>query len=271
MLIDTHCHLNFQAFEPDLEAVIKRAQTAGVTKIIIPGSDLTNSQKAIELAEKYAGIYAAVGIHPHHAIQIQNLEKTRQKLLHLCESALDRKVVAIGECGLDYHEYQITKYPENKITPKVKQLQKKLFKVHLQVAKKLKLPLIIHNRQAHDDILKLLNSQFSIGQFPKGVFHCFSGNQAFLRQVLERGFYVGIDANITYSHGLQGLAKKIPLERLVLETDAPFLTPQPNRSQRNEPKNVKIIVQYLAELLNVSAEKIAQTTTINARRLFKLC
>jgi len=270
MLVDTHCHLNFQAFETDLDSVVQAAAKAGVKQIIIPGSDLTNSQKAIAIAQKYPRIYAAVGIHPHHVKNpsFQSNDWPAKIKADLRQLAQQPKVVAIGETGLDYYEYQLSKYPDNKITPAIKEKQKELFKIHLEIARQLQLPVIIHNREAHQDMLTLLDSDL---KDLTGVFHCFSGDQEFLEAVLKQGFYAGIDGNLTYSKSVLKNAKRIPLDRLLLETDAPFLTPKPFQNERNQPKNVKIIAQYLANKLKIPVEKISQQTTANAQRLFKLC
>jgi len=226
MLIDTHCHLNFQAFENDLEEVINSAKAEGVEKIIIPGAKIDSSQKAIEIANKYDGCYAAVGIHPHHATDYYNTssyhsknEEIKKTLLKL---AKNDKVVAIGECGLDYFEYQKTVHPENIITPQIKEQQKELLKIHLEVAIECNLPIILHCREAFVDMLPLVEEYKSRLAQPVilgseatpeskkngfwtsqndeglcGVFHCFGGSEKDLEKVLSMGFYVGFDGNIS--------------------------------------------------------------------------
>jgi TatD DNase family protein len=276
MLIDTHCHLNFKYFQDKLDKTVAEAKAAGVEKIIIPGSDLQNSQLAIEIAQKYEGIFAAVGVHPHHAGNLNasldpsnslGMTDVQKKLLELGKQD---KVVAIGETGLDYYEYQVTKYPDNKITPEVKKLQKQLFQIQLEVAHELGLPVIIHNREAHGDMLtQITNDKLQMTNL-KGVFHCYTGDQEFLEKILKMGFYAGIDGNVTYSKTVLKNAKKISLERLLLETDSPFLSPKPYRNEKNSPKNVKIIAQYLSRKLKIPLEKISQQTTNNAEQLFKI-
>lgn len=270
MLIDTHCHLNFKYFQDKLDETIQAARAAGVEKIIIPGSDLENSQLAIKIAQKYEGVFAAVGIHPHHCKSIKVSEFKSLKV-NLLELARQNKVVAIGETGLDYYEYQVSKYPDNKITPKIKRLQKRLFKIQLEIAQELNLPVIIHNREAHTDIIRMFEcSKNPMFKNWRGTFHCYTGDQEFLEKVLKMGFYAGIDGNVTYSKTVLKNAKKIPLNRLLLETDSPFLTPKPYRNEKNQPKNVKITAQYLADKLHISLEKISQQTTKNAEQLFKI-
>lgn len=271
MLIDTHAHLNFQAFRDDFNQVLKRAQEDGVGKIINVGADLDSSEKAVEIAQKHDGLYASVGIHPHHAGNTESTPACRQgrenSLETLKELAQYPKVVAIGEIGLDYRPYE-----NGGITDPQK--QKELFLEQLALANELNLPVIFHCREAHNDILDLLQ-QYAISHKLRalhGVFHCFSGNEEFLKKVLGLGFYVGFDGNLTFKNAqnLQEVAKIAPLERILLETDSPYLTPEPLRGLRNEPKNVKIVAEFLARLKNISFEKIAQVTTQNVKRLFKI-
>jgi len=263
MYIDTHCHLNFEAFETDWEEVANRSVKAGVKKMILVGADLNSSQKAVELAEKHKNLWAAVGIHPHHCqgeIDLEKLEKL----------ARNKKVVAIGECGLDYHVYEKSLYEKKEITDEVKTAQKRLFGQQIQLAKKLNMTMIIHNRAAGEDTLDTLKHFCtSDGKYPRGVWHCISGSKKLLKKILESGFYIGIDGNVTYSQEVQILANEAPLERILLETDAPWLTPKPNRSLRNEPISVKIVAQFLAKLKNVLIEKVETETTKNANQLFK--
>lgn len=264
-MIDIHCHLNFKAFEKDVDKVIKKAFEAGVTKIINVGTKIDSSQKAIELAIKCDNLYAAVGIHPHHA---DKLEKNWEEKLE--ELAKHPKVVAIGECGMDFYSYQSNKI----VNPN---LQKELFIKQIELAYKLKLPLQIHNRQAGKEILDiLLNHQSSLLNLP-GVFHCFSGDKNFLKKVLNLGFYIGFDGNITYkgvpkgeATELKELVKFTPLDRILTETDAPFLSPQPYRGGRNLPEYVILIAGKIAEIKGVTFEEVKEQTTINAKSVFQL-
>lgn len=256
MLVDTHCHLNFQAFENDLDAVINSAHKAGVEKIVNVGADLKSSQKAVEIAQTHDGCYAAVGIHPHHADKLENdwLEK-------LDKLAQQPKVVAIGECGLDYYKYK----GSGVVDPAI---QKEIFSKQFQLAQNLNLPVIIHSRQSFDDVIS------TIYRLPStiplyGVFHCYSAGKSGLKLINQLGFYFGIDGNLTYDDGLQNIVKEIPLEKIILETDAPFLTPLPIRNQRNEPKNVKIIALHLAKIKNTTYEEVAQIISHSANLLFR--
>lgn len=260
MLIDTHCHLNFKAFNHDLNAVIERSKKAGVGKIIIPGAKIDSSQKALDIANKYPQCFAAVGIHPHHVGNIADSISL--------ESLLRKpKLVAIGEIGMDYHHYK--NYPP--VSTENQNLQKKMFCQQLDLGVKYKLPAILHCRDAHDDMLNILKS-YIVKDSLRGVFHCFDGKINHLKTVLDMGFYVGIDGNITYPENdrLRELVKFIPLNRLLLETDAPYLTPVPQRGNRNEPKNLKHIVEKVALLLNKTSQKITVTSSHNATKLFRL-
>lgn len=268
-MIETHCHLNFHAFEKDVDEVIRNAFEAGVTKIINVGADLVSSQKAIELAEKHdspAGeLYATVGIHPHHA---DKLEKNWED--DFFEMAQNPRVVAIGECGLDYFRYK-----SNGVTEAT--LQRELFIKQINLAQRLKLPLIIHNRQAGEDILGiLLENKSSLLNLP-GVFHCMSGNIDFLEKVLDLGFYIGLDGNITYEGiapgeetDIKDLVKRAPIERILTETDSPFLTPEPHRGSRNEPKYAILVAEAIARIKGLSLEEVAKQTTQNAVDLFQI-
>lgn len=263
MLIDTHAHLDFPQFDKDREEVIQRTQKEGV-KVINVSSHFDTCQKAINLAQKYEGIWAAVGVHPHYAEEIKNLKKIAQLLKVLAKNP---KVVGIGECGLDYHESADVD----------KEKQKELFQTQLKLAQELKLPVIIHCREAYRDTLQIISAKggSTSGGNPfklSGVFHCFSGDKKFLQQILDLGFYIGFDGNVTFKNApkLQELAKSTPLNRLLIETDCPFLSPEPLRGKRNEPMNVKIIAEFLAQIKGISLEKVAQITTNNAKNLFKI-
>jgi len=272
MLIDTHCHLNFKAFEKDYRAVVERARKAGVKKILTVGVDIETSKRAVEIAKELEGVKVTVGFHPHHCKGITSgeIDEIKEKLRKL---AKNKKVVGIGECGLDYYEYKNTKYP-----PKAKafrrtgrNLQKQMFGIQIQLAKELNLAMVIHNRKADLDVLDTLDHFCKTdGKYPTGVFHCISGSKQYVKKVLEKGFYIGIDGNVTYSKEVQELAKTVPLEKLVLETDSPFLSPESKRGLRNEPINVKITAEFLARLKNISLDKLETSTTQNAEALFHI-
>ncbi len=264
-MIDVHCHLNFHAFEKDYDEVIKRAFDAGVTKIINVGTKIDSSQEAIELAEKYDNLYAIVGVHPHHADKLEN-----NWLKQLEELTKNPKVVGIGETGIDYYRYKSNEI----VDPK---LQKDVFIKQVELSLKLKLPLQIHNRHAGKDILEILYRYKTELLDPPGMFHCMSGNVDFLKKVLDLGFYVGFDGNITYDGLAPGedtllteLVKETPLDKIIAETDSPFLTPQPYRGRRNEPSCVIIVGQFLAKIKGVSFKEIEEKTTENAHNLFKI-
>lgn len=287
MLIDTHCHLNFHAFKNDLDEVIKRAKKEGVEKIIIPGAKIDSSERAIEIAQKYAHCYAAVGIHPHHTadMRILGYYDIKRKLIELVK---EKKVVAIGETGLDYHVYQQLKDKSGVVTKETKQQQKELFKIHLEVAKELNLPVIFHCREAFGDIIPIITEHIQNSPVPprrsacahlrgeyslSGVFHCFGGTKKDLEEVLNLGFYIGFDGNITYKNAdnLREIVAATPMDRLLLETDAPFLSPEPFRGQRNEPKNVKIVAGEVARIKEMEVNGVERKTTENVQKLFYLC
>lgn len=269
-MIDVHCHLNFKAFEKDYDKVIKDAFEAGVTKIINVGTKIDSSKKAVELAKKYENLYAIVGIHPHHADKIEKGWEVELERLakNPASNVAGAKVVAIGEIGMDYFRYQ-----SNGITdPK---MQKDIFEQQIELAYRLKLPLQIHNRHAGKDILDILLHHKNELMNPPGMFHCFSGDLDFLKRVLDLGFYVGFDGNITYKGrapgedtALSDLIKAAPFEKIVVETDSPYLPPEPHRGKRNTPSYAIIIGKFIAKLKNVSLGTIIKQTTENAQKIF---
>lgn len=252
MLVDTHCHLDFPEFNHDRDEVIRRAQEQGVGLIINIGSSLQGSAQSVELAAKYDSLYAAVGIHPHEADSFS--AKDRDKLKELAKKD---KVVAVGEIGLDY--YKNYSQAAN---------QRQLFASLLGLAKELNLPAVIHSREAAEDTLKMLKENMP----SKVVVHCFSGNSDFLRQCLELGFFISFTCNITYkkAQGLRDLIRGLPLDRLMLETDAPFLAPEGLRGRRNEPAYVKNLAEEVARIRAASIEEVASATTRNAKEFFNL-
>lgn len=252
MVIDTHCHLDFSEFDSDRDSVIKRAEEAGVGFFINVASSLEGSRKSVELASLYDKIFAAVGIHPHHADEV-----TGDMLLEITQLAGKGKVVAVGEVGLDYFK-----------SPFSRQKQKELFTNFIELSKKMDLPLIIHNREAAGDTLDILRKTC---KFPvRGVMHCFSGDEKFLYDVLEMGLSVSFTSNLTFKNAgrLREVAKRVPLRRLLLETDAPFLAPQKYRGKRNEPAYIFELRDILSELLGLSKPEIEKATTENAKQLF---
>jgi TatD DNase family protein len=264
-MIDVHCHLNFAKFENDTATVIKRAIDAGVKIIINTGTSIESSQKAVELAQKYDNLYAIVGIHPHHADKVENgWEKKIEEL------AKQPKVVGIGEVGIDYFSYKSNGVVEPK-------LQKTIFAKQIELSTALKLPLQIHGRHAADDIIKTLTGYKANLLIPPGMFHCMAGSVDYLKRILEMGFYVGFDGNITYEGFAPGedtrlseLVKYAPLDRIVVETDAPYLTPEPHRGSRNEPSYVIITADSIAKIKGVSFDEVDKITTANAKKIFRI-
>ncbi|MFA4936908.1 MAG: TatD family hydrolase [Patescibacteria group bacterium] len=279
MLIDTHCHLNFNAFKNDTDEVIKRAHRAGVTCIINLGSQWDTSERAVKLAQEHDNLYAAIGLHPIHLFEQEVDEeeiyfKTRAEVFNPSRySALARgsgsKVVAIGECGLDYY-----RFPDGVDKTEVKTKQQELFRQHITLADELNLPVIIHCREAYDDLLMILKQELDKGRLSKkGVAHCFLGTQEQAKQFLDLGFLLSFTGIITFknaSPGLLKVVKETPIDRIMVETDAPYLAPQAYRGTRNEPAYIVEVAKKIAELKNISLDELARVTTQNARNLFSL-
>ncbi len=269
MYIDTHCHLNFGAFDQTVPEILECAKKAEVEKIIIPGTDLVSSQKAIDIANQYENCFAAIGIHPHHAKDETLLVNAdlQEKLTLLAQQ---KKVVAIGEIGMDYFVYVKSKYAETEITQELREKQTALFRMQLEIALEQNLPVIFHCRDAFDDMITVIEECMGKKGSLRGVFHCFGGGKKDLRWVLEKNFFVGIDGNITYNQNLQFIPSMVPLNRLLLETDAPFLAPIPHREKQNEPSYLPLVASYVARKINTPVEKLADMTTQNAYSLFGL-
>ncbi|MDP2043994.1 MAG: TatD family hydrolase [Candidatus Omnitrophota bacterium] len=252
MLIDTHCHLDFPQYNEDRNAVIQRAKDAGVEYLVNIGATLDSSIASCELAREHAAVYASVGVHPHDTGGFN--KETEEKIRQL---AARDKVVAIGETGLDY--FRNLSSPED---------QKQAFKQLIELAKCLDLPLIVHTRQAEEETLRILKSAMPL----KAVVHCFSGDGSFLKECLILGFFISFTCNITYkkAQGLRDMLKLTPLDKLMLETDAPYLSPEGFRGKRNEPAQVKLLAEAVSQIKGVSFEEIADKTTNNAKGFFKL-
>ncbi|MCL4457446.1 MAG: YchF/TatD family DNA exonuclease [Nitrospirae bacterium] len=249
-MIDTHCHLEMEPFDADREDVIKRAKDAGLEAVITIGSDFEGSKGAVELAGKYDFVYASVGIHPHDAKDF-NEDVFRQ----ITEWTKNPKVVAIGETGLDYH------YDHSP-----RDVQRDAFIKQLSYAVESGVPAIIHSREAKEDTLRILEES----RVSKGVLHCFSGDMETAERAMEMGLYISFAGTVTFKKALQiqKIAKVIPDEYLLIETDAPYLAPEPFRGKRNEPAFVKHTAEFIAKLRGVSTEDIDRITTLNAKRLF---
>jgi TatD DNase family protein len=254
MIIDTHCHLDFPEFNTDREAVINRAKESGVLYMINVASNLKGSRESVKLSSEYDNIFASVGIHPHHADEVN--EDALDEITTLLKN---KKVVAIGEVGLDYFK-----------SPSSRQNQKKVFVDFINIAKEYQLPLIIHNRESFPDTLDIIKTECT---FPvKGVMHCFSGDESALSNVLDLGLSVSFTCNLTFKNAskLREVVKFVPKDRLLLETDAPFLAPQKYRGKRNEPSYIAELRNILAELFGIQGEEIESMTTANAKKLFNL-
>ncbi len=254
MYIDTHCHLNFSNFDEDRAMVIGNAKKAGVKKFINPGDDIKTSLSAAELALQNPGvIYASVGIHPYNA----GNKLERKDIVKI----MTNETIAIGECGLDYHSYK----GFDAVGKKNEQIG--LFDTQLHIALEFNLPVIIHSRDAFADIFNVLDQ---LPALPRGVFHCFSGGLEDIRNITDRGFYIGLDGNATYSKQLAMVMPSIPLDRLLLETDSPYLPPEGHRGEREEPKYIPLIAQAIAKLQNKDVKDIEEATTYNAQTLFTI-
>ena len=253
MFVDTHAHLNLKDYKNDADEVIERALENGVW-MINAGVGFETSKKAVELAEKFSGVYAAVGFHP-------NDSKEEFDYSVLKELAANPKVVAIGETGLDYHRIE-----NNEL--RIKEKQKEIFKKQIELALELEKPLIIHCREAHNDLLEILNSKFSILNSQPGVLHSFSGGLEEAGKYREMGFKIAFNGIITFSRDYDEVILRTPLEDILIETDCPFLTPVPYRGKRNEPLYVIEVAKKIAEIKELSLEKIAGQTTENAKELF---
>lgn len=254
MLFDTHMHLNARQYDEDRKEVIERAFSEGVEQMVVVGFDDETIPLAIEIAEEYEHIYAAVGWHPVDAISY-----TEEKLTWLEELSSHPKVVALGEMGLDYHW---DTSPEK--------TQKEVFKAQIKLAKKVNLPIVIHNREASEDIKKILIEEHA--EEVGGIMHCYSSPIEDLQTYIDMNFYISLAGPVTFKNApeVREIAKEIPLNRLLIETDSPYLTPHPYRGKRNEPARVKLIAQEIARVKDISFEELAKITTKNAKRIFKL-
>jgi TatD DNase family protein len=254
MIRDTHCHLDDERYNEDIDAVLQRALERGVSRFIIPGADPKHLPRAIELSQKYEGVYFAVGVHPYDAVHYERgfLE---QFITH-------PKCVAVGECGLDY--YRLPETPEE--IKEEKQRQKEVFIDQMDLARKYNKPLIVHIRDSSSDSLALLEEY--AGE-RGGVLHCYNAHEELLR-LAARNFYYGIGGVLTFKNAkkLIEVYPKIPQERLLVETDAPYLTPHPKRGERNEPLYTTYVLEKMAELSHRSYEEMAKMTTANSLRLF---
>lgn len=254
MLVDSHCHLDFNDFEEDFEEVLNRAKENGVTTILNAGNNINELEQQLELSEKYPFIYTAVGVHPHNASEYKDI-----KAEDFIAQTKHKKVVGIGECGLDYYyDY----------SPKEEQV--KVFVEQIRAAQQTGLPLIIHTRDADEDTIEILKEEYRKAPF-SGEIHCFSSSKKLAEFALSIGFYLSASGIITFnkSNDLRDIFAEVPLDRLLVETDAPFLAPIPMRGRRNEPSFVLHTAEKLAQIKDISLEELAQITSDNFFKLFR--
>lgn len=254
MLIDTHAHLDFPEFAGVLQGILERARNAGVLEVVTIGIDLVSSRKAVELSQSHSEIYATVGIHPHGAFALKAEDREALEAL-----AGQERVLAIGEMGLDYYRDR-----------QPRAIQRKCFRQQLEIACRTGLPAVFHVREAHADFLEIV--QDYAGSLAGGVLHCFSGDWAVAEHCLEMGFYLSVPGTVTFPKAevLQGVVREAPLNRLLTETDAPYLAPVPHRGKVNEPAFVLHTAIKIAELRRCALEEVAQQTTANARMVFRM-
>ena len=315
-MFDTHCHLNFSRFKNRIDEVIQNALASGVDHFIVPGTDIESSKKAIEIAQKYDNVYAAVGIHPHHVFQmiesvilattpsargrspesadsgvvVSLLPRMTMEIQSLEKLLENKKVVAVGEVGMDRHFYQKTKYEAYQVDEKLIKMQKELLELQIQLAIKHNKSIIFHNRETKKEIMDVIKRNWDKKLEGRTVFHCCEPDDVGTNRELslvefakEHKMFIGVDGDVTYRKEKQEFIKKVPLEMLVLETDSPFLLPRPQRQQAdlrggqaeplqfpNEPKNIKVIAEFISFLTNTSIDRLIKVTTLNARKLFNL-
>lgn len=252
MLVDSHAHLEMPEFKKDLDLVIKRARDSGVEYIFTVGTERKDWSKAIEIGKKYPFIFVILGVHPHNAKDID--EETYPILMELCRN---EKVKALGEIGLDFFR-----------NLSAREIQIKRFREQISLAKEINLPIVIHDRDAHDEILEIMESERA--EECRGAIHCFSGDYEMAKKCIDMGFYISIPGSITFKNAsrLIEIVKKIPLEYIIIETDSPFLTPEPFRGKRNEPGFVRLVAQRISEIKNVPYEKVSEVTSENALKIF---
>lgn len=254
MLFDTHAHFDDERFDEDRYETIEKVHESGVEYIVNAASDMDSSETGIALAERYDFIYAAVGVHPHNAEEMDEAKIEKIKKL-----AQHRKVVAIGEIGLDYY-YDTAP----------RDVQKHWFARQIQLARELALPIIIHDRDAHEDTLKIvtLENARDVG----GVFHCYAGSVEMAREVLDNNFYISLGGVVTFKNAKKAVevVKFAPLDRLLIETDSPYLTPEPYRGKRNDSGYVRLVAEKIAEIKGIPFEEVARITLENGKKLFRI-
>lgn len=253
MIFDSHAHYDDEQFDEDREELLKEIHEDGVIGIVNCGSSLKGLKKSVELSKSHDFIYAAAGIHPENA---EDFNEDVDKLI--CQLAENKEIVAVGEIGLDYY------WEENP----PREVQKKLFRRQMEIAEKYDLPVVIHDRDAHGDTLTIMK------EFPKvkGVVHCFSGSVEFARECLRLGYYIGVTGVITFKNSkvIKEVVKDVPLDRLLVETDCPYMAPTPNRGKRNRSDYIKYVLEAIAEIKDVTIEELEKITINNTKTLFKI-
>lgn len=299
MYFDTHCHLNFKAFKKNLPEVLKRARKAGVEEILIPGTNVKTSHRAIEIAGEYAKLFVATGIHPHHVFDLyrkrekqhrdkidhekhdaivpeaqeESVDLVTQELYQIEELLNNPHVVAVGEIGLDRHMYQATKYSDYVVDAEFVALQQEILKKQIFLAIQYKKSVVFHNREARDDLLSTLNDVWDESLRGRAVFHCCESHHDLLSFALDHDMFIGVDGDISYDKEKQSFIKEVPLDNLVIETDAPFILPEPFRSRKeypNEPRHVVPVAEWVARVKEIAVEEVAQRTRENGMGLFSL-
>ena len=253
MLFDTHAHLDDTSFEVDRQELLERLPGQGLSLVMNPGCSFASSQNAIALAESHDYIYAAVGSHPDVADEVDDALIARYR--ELCKQ--HKKVKAIGEIGLDYHYEDIPR-----------EIQQRAFRLQMELARELQLPVIVHEREAHEDGLRIVDEFPTVG----GVFHCYSGSLEMAKELIKRGWYIGFTGVLTFKNARKAIevASSIPLDRLVLETDCPYMAPEPFRGKRNDPGKLYRMAEKLAEIRGMSVEEIHSITLENGKRLYRI-
>ena len=254
MLIDTHAHLQDKDLKKDLEQVLNRAQNAGLEKIICVGYDLASSQEALQLARKYRQVHAVVGIHPHDAQSLT--PDVKEKIFAM---ARDQRVVAIGEIGLDFYR---------DLSPR--EIQRQAFREQIKMAQEIGKPIVIHDRDAHQEVMEIIKAEKAGKNL--GIMHCYSGALPMANELIKLGFYISFAGPLTFKNASKAheTAAKIPIDKILVETDCPYLSPEPFRGKLNEPANVKYVAAKLAELRNKSIDEIAYLTNLNARKVYRV-
>lgn len=253
ILVDTHAHIDEEGFAADFDEMLARAYANDVKYIVNIGANMDESRVSIELADKYDSIYATVGVHPHDVEEVD--DKALDQLAAWCEHD---KVVAVGEIGLDYFRSQTSK-----------EMQARAFAAQLDVARQMHMPVSIHDRDAHGDIMRMLKNE---GKGINGILHCFSGSWEMAKELIKMDYYIAIGGAVTFKNAakLPEIAANIPLEYLLLETDCPYLAPHPHRGTRNEPANIRPIAEFIANIRGITLEELAAATTANAARIMRM-